>query len=274
MQVTLTLPTQSPELGVPGKKPPQNTTTQAVSHELLAALCKIGSMWSIANLATVLEAGLVHEASRLDVEQAVYGLDARGELALQSQLGQVLQDAGYGVHREERYPAYRKCRRESEGERCDLVLTPMGRPLAMPEELPTLFDPIDAVSLADAFWMEVKVVAQFTTRGPNRRYSSLFGAVRRDIAKLSKEPGIAHAALLILLFVQDERVADHDLEVWKTQCADRGHRLGPAALRGVSVGDRLGNALCKLALYPVYHSDPVNAMPTEVDAPAGDRYTK
>jgi hypothetical protein len=224
-------------------------------------------MWSIANLADNLKTGLVQEASRLELEQAVYGLDARGELALQRQLAQVLQDAGYGVYREQRYPAYRKCRRESEGERCDLVLTPMGRPLAMPEELPTLFDPIDAVLLAEALWMEVKVVAQFTTRGPNRRYSSLFGAVRRDIVKLSKEPGISHAVLLILLFVQEERIADHDLKIWTTQCTDRGHRLGAPELRGVSVGDRLGNAVCKLALYPVYHCEPVDAMQT-------DRYTK
>ena len=231
-------------------------------------------MWSIAKLANVLEAGLLQEASRLEGEQAVYGLDARDELALQPQLAQVLQDAGYGVHREERYPAYRKRRRESEGERCDLVLTPGGRPLATPEKSRTLFDPIDAVALQDAFWMEVKVVAQFTTRGPNRRYSSLFGAVRRDIAKLSKEPGISHAALLILLFAQDERIADHDLEVWRSQCRDKGHRLGAPALRGVSVGDRLGNALCKLALYPVYHCEPVDAVRVAVDAPARDRYTK
>jgi hypothetical protein len=209
-------------------------------------------MWSIANIADSLEAGLAREANRLEAEQAVYGLDSRGELSLQSHVAEILQTAGYGVYREVRYPEYRVCRRESEGERCDLVLTPAGRPLAAPEQPRTLFDPADAVALADAFWMEVKVVAQFTTRGPNRRYSSIFSVVRRDIAKLSKEPGISHAALLILLFVQDKRVADHDLRVWTTQCKEHGHRLGRPALRGVALGDRLGNALCKIALYPVH----------------------
>ena len=44
------------------------------------------------------------------------------------------QPWGLGVHREQRYPADRARRRESEGERCDFVLTPDGRPLAAPDD--------------------------------------------------------------------------------------------------------------------------------------------
>jgi hypothetical protein len=262
LQVNDIADTQIDGLAPPGPKRHQNTRRRAVSHEFLAALCRIAPMWSIANIADALEVGLAREANRLDAEQAVYGLDSCDELSLQPQLAQVLRDAGYGAYREERYPAYRANRRESEGERCDLVLTPNGRPLAAPDEPPTLFDPPDAVPLADAFWMEVKVVAQFTTRGPNRRYSSIFSAVRRDITKLSKEPGIAHGALLVVLFVQDKQVADHDLRTWTSQCKERGHRLGRPALRGVAVGDRMGNALCRLALYPVHPSKPAATMRT------------
>ena len=213
-------------------------------------------MWSIENIASCIEAGLVREASRLELEQAVYGLDSRGEAPLQLQIAEALQAAGHGVYREQRYPAYRSCRRESEGERCDLVLTPNARPLAAPERNPTLFDPTDAVALADAYWMEIKVVAQFTTRGPNPRYSSLFGPVRRDITKLSKQPGILHAGLLIVLFVEDKKVADHDLRVWTSQCKEHGHRIGRPELRSVAVNDRLGNNFCRLALFPVQPPKP------------------
>ncbi len=209
-------------------------------------------MWSIADIADAVHAGLAAEAARLDEEQAVRGLDSADELGLHPVVARGLEEAGYGVHREERYPADRHKRSESEGERCDFVLTPQDLPLAAPGREPTLFDPPRLVPLDEAFWLEVKLIAQFTSAGPNRNYASqLLRAASQDVAKLNADPGILHAGLLIVLFAEDDRVADHDLGTWLGRCLDRGLPLGSPALRRVAVTDRIGNRRCAVALHPV-----------------------
>jgi hypothetical protein len=208
-------------------------------------------MWSVADIVHAVATGLDSESARLETEQAVYGLDTNDELAFHRLIAKSLEVAGYGVFREQRYPDHRFHKNRRAGIRCDLVLTPRGRALAAPGEARTLFDPPDPVALQDAFWIEVKAIAQFTTAGPNRRYSSLYAAVRRDVAKLINSPGIPHKALLILLFTQDGTVADHDLEVWETQCAAQGLNLGVSVTRTLPIADRLGNSVCKLGCYPV-----------------------
>ena len=70
-------------------------------------------MWSLHYIADALAAGLRLEERRLNVEHAVYGLDARDELSLQPLLAQSLESAGYGVYREQRYPACRSLRKVS-----------------------------------------------------------------------------------------------------------------------------------------------------------------
>ncbi len=211
-------------------------------------------MWSVAEIADAVEAGLVGEAERLDAEHAVYGLDAKDEVQLHPLLTNALQEAGYGVHREQRYPADRRRSKRSEGERCDLVLTPDGRALAAPEAAPTLFDPPDAVALEDAYWLEVKAVAQFTCDGPNRNYTSqLLSPARQDVRKLSRHRYTQNAGLLLVLFSQDERVAEHDLAEWLARGLERDLPIGSPSLREFAITDRLGNALCALALYPISH---------------------
>jgi hypothetical protein len=192
--------------------------------------------------------------ARLDLEQSVTGLDALDELALHAILADSLAEAGYGVHREQRYPADRGRRRESEGERCDLVLTPDGRPLREPDAKATLFDRLDAVEPDEAFWLEVKLVSQFTEEGPNRNYASqLLSTVRRDVMKLSKDPDILRAGILIVLFVRDAIVAEHDLGVWQDRCLQRGLPIGAPSVRTLPMIDRLGNGVCAIAIYPVSH---------------------
>jgi len=214
-------------------------------------------IFSVSELADALEAGLRAAFSQLDAEQAVYGLDVADELTLHSVIGLVLHEAGFGVYREQRYSAERHKRSFSEGERCDFVLTPDHRELAQPESAGTLFDPImagQAVGLDEALWMEVKVVSQFTSEGPNRNYSSeLLSTVRRDIVKLSKDSGILHAALLLILFVRDEDVAKHDLNIWQDRCLSRGLPIGAPSVRPISILDRHGHGLCMIAVYPVSH---------------------
>ncbi len=181
-------------------------------------------------------------------------MDVLDEIALHPTVASALREAGYGVYREQRYPADRIKRSHSEGERCDFVLTPDGRELSQPDAAGTLFDPADTVPLDEAYWLEVKVVSQFTVEGPNANYSSqLLSTVRQDVTKLSKEPGILHAGLLIVLFVQDERVADHDLQIWQDRCLQRGLPIGSPAVRRTQLNNRHGHGVCLMAVYPVMH---------------------
>ena len=204
------------------------------------------------DIADAVIAGLADAAAARDAERAVRGVDALDELALHPVLATGLASAGYGVHREVRYPADRRKRKISEGERCDFVLTPDGRPLRVPEAAATLFDCPDAVDLDDAFWLEVKVVAQFTTEGPNRQYApQLLSTVGRDVTKLSKDEGILHAGLLLILFVHVQEVADHDLGIWQDRCVARSLPIAAPSIRRLPITDRLGNGLCVAALYPV-----------------------
>lgn len=209
-------------------------------------------MWSVADIADALERGVVDRAAELDSEQAVYGIDAQAEIELHPLLAASLANAGYGVYREQQYPSDRERRRRSEGERCDLVLTFDGRPLRDPESRRTLFETPDTADVNEAYWLEVKVVAQYTVDGPNARYTSqMLSPVRRDVVKLAKDRFIYHAGVLLLLFIEDERVAAHDLEVWMDQCLRRSLPVGAPAVRGVPLANRLGNAHAAIAVVPV-----------------------
>ncbi len=208
--------------------------------------------WSLPDLADAMARGIrrLSEADRL--AQSVRGLDSLTELRWHAELAAILEAEGYGVQREQRYPAARGKRRRSEGERCDFVLTPVGRSLEAEESAATLFALPNAVRPQDALWLEVKVVAQFTEEGPNRSYAAdLQQPLRSDVVKLAREDLIGHAALLLVLFTSDDATAAHDLELWSGRCRARGIDLQPPYLRRVPVVDRLGNACCTLALWRV-----------------------
>lgn len=211
-----------------------------------------GSRISPAIVADAVEASLRAEAARLDLEQATRGLDALEELALHPVLAEGLAAAGLGVHREEPYPAARGGRRANEGERCDFVLTAGGRALRATPRRASLFDPEDACDPAEALWCEVKVVAQFCEEGANGGYAhALLRVVPGDAVKLGRDPGIAQAALLLILFARDAETADHDLARWLEHCLDGGLPMGIPSLRTLRIADRLGNQVCRIAVYPV-----------------------
>lgn len=209
---------------------------------------------SVADIADAIESGLRRRLEQLDLEHAIYGLDSLDELALHPVIEESLRHANFGVYREQRYPADRRKRILSEGERCDFVLTPDGKALSHPDAEGTLFDPADALELGDAFWLEAKIVAQFNCEGPNANYSTqLLSTVRHDVTKLSKDEGILRAGLLLVMFVRDRRVAEHDLNIWQDRCLGRGLPIGAPAMRFIPINDRHGNALCAIAVYPVSH---------------------
>lgn len=214
-------------------------------------------MWSIAELLDALAAGLRAEAMRLDDEQSVYGLDALDEVALHPVMAKAFTRAGYGVFREEPYPADRARRKASEGERCDFVLTEDGRPLTEPDRAKTLFAPADAVGVDDAFWLEMKVIHQFAPGcldQPNPRYSAQFLSVTRgDLAKLAKDAAILHAGVLLVIFTADEATARADLHTWHERCVHRALPLEAPYQRFLPITNRHGHGLLTLALARVRH---------------------
>ncbi len=210
------------------------------------------SRWSWHALADALAEGMLRASEAIELEQAVRGLDACKELELHPVLHAALRDAGYGVHPEERFPRDRGKRRRTEGARCDIVLTPGGLPLASSEAQLGLFAPQQVVPLCDAMWIEVKAVAQFRELAPNRAYAqALQRPVWKDVEKLASDPEIAHALVLLVIFTADAAVAEHDLGVWASRASQRGLPLWPRVQRSLAIGDRIGNRLCTLALFPI-----------------------
>src|SRR5256885_16361526 len=98
-------------------------------------------IWDFALLADRLGAVVDQAEAELRLEQAVYGLDARTELQLQQMLADGLA-AHYEIAREVHYPSSRG-KKLSHRQRCDLVLTPKGRPLRIDSAPLTLFDAPD-----------------------------------------------------------------------------------------------------------------------------------
>lgn len=196
--------------------------------------------WSWSALADALAAGLARAADAIELEQAVRGLDDHGELELHTVLRAALRDAGYGVFPEQRFPRDRDRRKRSAGARCDLVVTPAAEAA------------LDDDALGEALWIEVKVVAQFRRFGPNRSYSrALQSPVWNDVVKLASDPAIAHGLVVLVLFTADAVTADHDLDVWRRRATERGLHLWPPVQRSLPIGDRFGNRLCTVALFPL-----------------------
>lgn len=164
--------------------------------------------------------------------------------------------------------------------RCDLVLTPepglrLGDPLAVvksalsrkKQAAGTLFAAVEAAEPEpqpppnsclpeDAFWLEVKLVGQFTysagIAGPNVSYATeLTRGPAADIKKLSADGRIAHAAALILLFTHDQPTAEHDLAQAMHRCLDRNLPIGSPISRSIPISDRIGNQLLTACLVPV-----------------------
>ncbi len=196
--------------------------------------------WSWSALADALAAGLGRAADAIELEQAVHGLDACGELELHPVFQAALRDAGHGVFPEQRFPRDRSRRKRSAGARCDLVVTPDAG------------TPLDDAALGEALWIEIKVVAQFRQAGPNRGYArALQSPVWKDVEKLASDPAIVHGLVVLILFTADAATADHDLDVWRTRATERGLHLWPRVQRSLPIGDRLGNRLCTVALFPL-----------------------
>lgn len=208
--------------------------------------------WFVADIAEAVAQGLADRSARDDAEHAVYGFDALDELGMHPVLHDALRGAGWGVWPEQRYPGHWHKSKRSEGLRCDVVLTPEGRPLRDSSVRGTLFDDGSATDPEAAYWLEIKTVAQHQTDGPFKRYSAeLLSPVANDVKKIWSDGVIQHGGLLLVLFTEDQPTAEHDLAVWHERCLRKGFPVGPPAVRGLPIGDRIGNAWCSVAVFGV-----------------------
>jgi hypothetical protein len=188
--------------------------------------------------------------NELRLEQAVYGLDVRDERALQSLLADRLK-SHYEVAREVHYPST-VGKKLTHRQRCDMVLTPLGRPLRLDSAPPTLFDPANAAAPEEGLWMEVKVAYQFREGGV--RHSGYGGqwrsAVVDDLRKMEAEAQILEAGLLLIVFNESPAVLEKDLELFETVLAQKEVLAGFRQVRSVGILDRIGHQLCTVALWP------------------------
>lgn len=207
------------------------------------------SIWDIAD--TVAK-GLDRRAHADDLEQAVYGFDHLDELGLHGLIHEALGLGDWGVWPEQRYPSDAARRRRSVGRRCDVAITHEHLPLRDPLIKGTLFDQQPAADPQQAYWLEIKTVAQHETSGPFARYSAeLLSPVVNDIRKIWTDPLIHYGGLLLVLFTERREVADHDLAAWHQKCMERSLPVSPPATCGFAITDRIGNAWCSVSVFGV-----------------------
>jgi hypothetical protein len=183
------------------------------------------------------------------MEQAVYGLDSLDEVKVHQLLVRGLSRS-YTIQREVHYPTS-VGKRKSARQRCDLVLTPHGRPLK-PEGEPDLFTPPDAVPPELALWLEVKLAAQFrdaSTR--NTAYGSQWrNGIVDDLKKMEADPRIHEAGLLLLAFTESEEIFAADLQALEALLVTSGVIAGFRHVRTIRLTERMGHRFLSLALWP------------------------
>jgi hypothetical protein len=212
-------------------------------------------MWDFSTLADQLGAVIEGAEAELRLEQAVYGLDAKDEVTIQSMLAEGLKRQ-YEVCREVHYPSSIG-RKLSHRKRCDLVLSAPGRPLRLDSAAPTLFDAPNQSTAAEALWLEVKVAYQFREGGARHGgYGQQWRTkVIDDLRKMESEPLIKEAGLLLIVFNESGAILEKDLELFESMLALKEVLAGFRQVRSVPILDRIGHRLCTAALWPTIQRD-------------------
>jgi hypothetical protein len=206
--------------------------------------------WDFSTLADHLAAILSQAEADLRLEQAVYGLDAKDELALHTLLAEGLR-CYYHVAREVHYPST-VGRKLTHRPRCDLVLSPHGRALRLDSAPATLFDPPDLCEPADALWLEVKVAYQFREGGVRHGgYGAQWrSAVVEDLRKMEADQGIREAGLVLLVFNESGEILEKDLQLFEDVLAQKEVLAGFRHVRSVPILERMGHRLLTAAVWP------------------------
>jgi len=211
---------------------------------------KVSLKWDFSTVADHLGEAFSRAESDLRLEQAVYGLDAKDELTLHALLADGLS-RHYDVAREVHYPSSHG-RKLTHRQRCDLVLSPRGKPLRLDSATPTLFDPTDQCEPSDALWLEVKVAYQFREGGVRHGgYGAQWrSAVVEDLRKMEAEEKIREAGLVLVVFNESGDVLEKDLQLFEDVLAQKEVLAGFRHVRSVPILERMGHRLCTAALWP------------------------
>jgi hypothetical protein len=206
--------------------------------------------WDTSTLADDVARVIAAAEADLRLEQAVYGLDSMEELPLQKVLADGLARS-YSVAREVHYPSS-KGNKLTHRRRCDLVLTPPGRPLRVDHAPASLFDAPDQAGPEDAMWVEVKCAYQFrAVQTRHGGYGAQWrGGVVDDLKKMEAEPLIKSAALLLVVFTESQAIVEKDLELFEDVLVRKEVLAGFRQVRHISIIDRMGHAVCTAALWP------------------------
>ena len=207
-------------------------------------------LWDVSTVADHVAGALAAVEAELRLEQAVYGLDGRDEKQLQATLAERLAP-WYAVAREVHYPST-VGRKLTHRPRCDLVLSPPGRPLKLDSAPPSLFDPPDGCDPTEALWLEVKVAYQFREGGARHGgYGPQWRqAVVADLRKMEADPLVREAALLLLVFNESATILEKDLQLFESVLVQKEVLAGFRQVRRVDIQDRIGHRLCTAALWP------------------------
>jgi len=239
------------------------------------------SSWDSQEILDACERSLLRCETELHLDQSPQGLDALDEVDIHPLLAAGLQAANWGVLREQPLPGGKGkstgLPKHAQRERCDLVLLPSPRHVLLDwvresrerakwqgslfESVPTpppLPDRALCVHARDAFWLEVKVVAQHAfidgVPRPNGAWGAqLVASLTQDLAKLAAQtsaphddafnhsnphesralltadgsviepkPGFSHAGLLLVIFAESPDVIAHDLPIALHRALDKG----------------------------------------------------
>jgi hypothetical protein len=206
--------------------------------------------WDLFSLADQTAAVVAGAEAELRLEQAVHGLDARKEVALQDLVAEGLR-AVYEVAREVHYPST-VGRKLTHRQRCDLVLTPREQPLDSAANPPTLFDRRPRCPPEEALWLEMKIACQFREGGlPHPRYGSQWRkGVVEDLRKMQVEPRIREAALVLVVFNDAAETLARHLDLFESVLVQEEVLAGFRQVRSVPIADRRGHRLCSVAIWP------------------------
>ncbi len=206
--------------------------------------------WDFSTIADQISDVIQRAEADLRLEQAVYGLDTRDERELQELLATGLAKH-HAVAREVHYPSSAG-RKLTHRQRCDLVLTPIHRPLRLDSAPPSLFDAPDLCSAEEAFWLEVKIAYQFREGGVRHGgYGAQWrSAVVEDLRKMENEPKVKEAGLALIVFNEARDILEKDLDLFETVLMQKEVLAGFRQARSVPILDRIGHRLCSVALWP------------------------
>lgn len=190
----------------------------------MTSAVRCGPPWFLGGIADALAEALGAIEGALRLEAASHGVDEWDERRLQLALGEELR-RHVDVAVEVPYPStIGRMRRHQK--RCDLVVGS-----GVPE---------------DALWLELKVAKQRDPRYADQWRRQLIA----DLKKLAAEPRIRAAAIVLVVFTEDEQALARDLDGFESVMVRRGVTAGFRQVRTVAVQDRVGHRIGAIAAWP------------------------